>query len=96
VLYFDSTGRILDLKASGGSQGLRHEAELAARGWEFKDPPEKLSVLFSFVLHEKGADRCRPSLVFATPFRVEICEERKEIDKISDPPMVDLSKPIGR
>ena len=93
-LTLDSKGSVLSTESSGASERLRHErAELAASEWRFDGNTKSLSVVFSFTLYEKAEAQCRPSITLGNPIRVKVREQKKAEVVISDPPMVDLSKP---
>lgn len=92
-IFVNSSGKVDRVVTSGASDGLRRAAETAARTWEFKPSAHNTVVSFVFTLKEKKSDVCRPSVRFEPSIRVEICDERKKIITISDPPMVDLTKP---
>jgi TonB family protein len=92
AISVNSSGKVEHVVTSGASESLRRAAEDAARRWEFKPHGRSATINFVFVLKDKKADVCKSSVNFLTSIRVEICEERKKIVTISDPPMVDLTK----
>lgn len=89
----DASGKVIQVQANGGSERLQRAAQDAAVDWEFSPIARTLRVDFAFVLRDKKTDVCKPSVHFGAPIRVKVCEQRKQIVTISDPPMVDLSKP---
>jgi TonB family protein len=92
-LILDESGKVTSAAPSGASEGLRREAERAARRWRFGDKTKKASLIFAFTLFDKGATGCLPSITFGNQIRIEVCEQRKAVVVISDPPLVDQSKP---
>jgi TonB family protein len=93
ALMLDESGKVTSASPSGASEGLRREAERAARRWVFGDKTKRASLTFAFTLFDKGGTGCLPSITFGNQIRIEVCEQRKAVVVISDPPMVDLSKP---
>jgi hypothetical protein len=93
-INLDSMGNVVSTASSGASDALRGAAETAAIKWKFGDAPRKVSLAFAFTLVDKTDTGCLPSITFGNPIRIEVCEQRKAVVVISDPPLVDLSKPI--
>lgn len=89
-----SDGGVRKAQAQSGPPQLRFVAETAARQWRFAaNGPDKVRIVFAFILQEGIGDPPSVGSIFKAPNRMEIFAMKREVVVISDPPVGVIKKP---
>jgi len=87
-------GAVRKAQSQSGPAMLRAAAETAARQWRFAPSgPEKVQIVFAFILQEGLGDPPAVASLFKAPNRIEVFAMKRELVVISDPPVGVIKNP---
>lgn len=87
-------GVVRKVQAQAGPPMLKTAAAIAARQWRFAaNGPDKVRIVFAFILQEGIGDPPSIGSVFKAPNRLEVFAMKREVVVISDPPVGVIKKP---